>query len=172
MPGEPVVAGESDAPRAAAVAAIAAATSAVLLAMPFERGSAHSSSSRAFISGRPSKSRVDATARRALGALAGPCTDPEPWESSTTARDPTSIGQVTITAVPSRWPWANSPQVPGAQAAPRPIRCAARHGSAGDLTVSVPSRDRPDPCPGDAAPAMPACRTPRLDRSRPWSPRH
>ena len=54
------------------------------------------------------------------------------------AFEPTSTGQVTITAVPSKWPWTSSPQVPGAQAAPRPTRFAVWHESSGVFTAPKP----------------------------------
>jgi len=44
---------------------------------------------------------------------------------------PRSIGQVTIASIPSSRPWANSPQVPGAQVA----MCS--NGGAGALFTDV-----------------------------------
>ena len=109
-------AGGIGADRAAAVAAIAAATSAVLLAMPLPRGRGLCRQRRASRSQRPKWARVRATARRALGADAGARMLPPPGASSTDAFERISMGQLTRKYSPRSMPWASSPQLPGAYA--------------------------------------------------------
>ena len=135
---------------ATAVARIAAATSAVLLAIPFFRGTGLSRCSRASTSSRPRNTSDLATARLAFGELEGPHMRPEPFDNSTVAVEKRSTGQVTITGVPSNMPWASSPQVPGAEATPRIRRCPARPPDPCSLTSPAPSRGRPAPYRGAA----------------------
>ena len=109
----------SSQPSAAAVAAIAADTSAVLLAIPLPRGSGLDRRSDASTSERPKRSSASTTARLAFGAWTGAKTRPLPREISTVAVAYMSMGQLTRKYPPSIRPCASSPQLPGTRAAAR-----------------------------------------------------
>ena len=103
----------ADPSRAAAVAAIDAETSAVLLAIPLPRGSELETLRLTSTSERPKCSNVNSTARRDFGASGGAQTLPVPADTSTDAVAYISIGQLTRKWLPPMSPCTNSPQLPG-----------------------------------------------------------
>ena len=89
---------------AADTAAMAAATSAVLLAIPLPRGRGESRRKRPVIPDPPKQSSAACAACAALGASGGPAIPPSPGRIATVARLYRSMGQVTIQRMPSSIP--------------------------------------------------------------------